>query len=187
MNRLSFPALLACSCSIWSASGSFAADVAKVAGKSTAHRSVVPASETTIAVPQRLTGFYHPNGVGVRAISDLGVDPAVPTPLVAPGAPAGPIAPVPPGAPPMTGGFYGQAGCGCGVPYPMYGAPGLAVGGYGPYGFDAPVDPYTMHFGPGFHRYNIPDGHVRFPYYSYRRPWYTPGSPSFNRDLNLPW
>ena len=23
-------------------------------------------------------------------------------------------------------------------------------------------------------------GHVRYPYYSYRRPWYYPGQPSFN-------
>ncbi len=47
-------------------------------------------------------------------------------------------------------------------------------------------DPYEAHFGPGFHRYGD-FGHYRFPYYSYRRPWYFPGHPSFNRDTNLAW
>ena len=49
---------------------------------------------------------------------------------------------------------------------------GSAVGG---------VDPYLSHFGPGNYGPEGP-GHYRFPYYSYRRPWYTPGPPVFNRN-----
>jgi len=48
------------------------------------------------------------------------------------------------------------------------------------------VDPYTWHFGPGYYRY-AEHGHFRFPYYSYRRPWYFPGAPVFNRDTNFAW
>lgn len=48
------------------------------------------------------------------------------------------------------------------------------------------VDPYTYHFGPGFYRHSE-HGHYRFPYYSYRRPWYYPGFAGYNRDTNLPW
>ena len=29
-------------------------------------------------------------------------------------------------------------------------------------------------------------GHVRYPYYSYRRPWYSPGQPSFNVTIDGP-
>jgi len=47
-------------------------------------------------------------------------------------------------------------------------------------------DPYQYHFGPGFYR-NGEYGHFRFPYYSYRRPWYHPGFSGYNRDTNLPW
>lgn len=48
------------------------------------------------------------------------------------------------------------------------------------------VDPYTKHFGPGFYRSNE-YGHYRFPSYSYRRPWYNPGAPTYNRDTNFRW
>ncbi|MCA9013795.1 MAG: hypothetical protein KDA77_00560 [Planctomycetaceae bacterium] len=47
-------------------------------------------------------------------------------------------------------------------------------------------DPYTRHFGPGFYRSNE-YGHLRFPSYSYRRPWYNPGAPTYNRDTNYRW
>jgi len=56
-----------------------------------------------------------------------------------------------------------------------------------PYYYSAPgTDPYTYHYGPGFYR-SGEHGHYRFPYYSYRRPWYYPGQPVYNRDTNLPW
>lgn len=48
------------------------------------------------------------------------------------------------------------------------------------------TDPFTQHFGPGFYRSNE-YGHLRFPSYSYRRPWYTPGAPTYNRDTNYRW
>ncbi len=47
-------------------------------------------------------------------------------------------------------------------------------------------NPYTRHFGPGFYRSNE-YGHLRFPSYSYRRPWYNPGAPTYNRDTNYRW
>lgn len=69
-------------------------------------------------------------------------------------------------------GSYGFGGGYAGTPY------------YGGYNYG--MDPYTEHFGPGYHRQAI-SGHNRFPGYSYRRPWYYPGLPSYNRDTNLPW
>lgn len=59
--------------------------------------------------------------------------------------------------------------------------PALHPAGGGPAG-----DPYSYHFGPGFYRSNE-FGHYRFPYYSYRRPWYDVGHPVRVRDTNLPW
>lgn len=47
-------------------------------------------------------------------------------------------------------------------------------------------DPHNYHFGPGYYR-SGEYGHFRFPYYSYRRPWFHPGFPGYNRDVNLPW
>ena len=48
------------------------------------------------------------------------------------------------------------------------------------------IDAYTAHFGAGLYRYGE-SGHHRFPYYSYRRPWYFPGHPTFNRNTNFVW
>ena len=118
-----------------------------------------------------------------------------------------------PGAAPAPGGIgydvgspYGNgygpgapaAGCGCrgggagSFGYsnagPGYAGFGSSYGGtpyYGGFAYGG-ADPYTEHFGPGFHRNSI-DGHNRFPGYSYRRPWYYPGLPSYNRDTHLPW
>lgn len=47
-------------------------------------------------------------------------------------------------------------------------------------------DPYSHHFGPGFHR-SSDAAHHRFPFYNYRAPWYYPGAPSYTRDTNYPW
>jgi Fur family ferric uptake transcriptional regulator len=41
-------------------------------------------------------------------------------------------------------------------------------------------------FGPGYYRHSE-GGHYRFPYYTYRAPWYFPGHPIYNRDTNRPW
>lgn len=111
-----------------------------------------------------------------------------------------PMGPVP------AGGFAGGAPCcnqGAGAGYAGAGyGPGYVAPhphgpgpGYGPQGFgpavaalpgQLPGDPYLYHFGPGYYRYQEA-GHYRFPYYSYRRPWYFPGHPSYNRDTNIPW
>jgi hypothetical protein len=58
-----------------------------------------------------------------------------------------------------------------------------AWGWRGGYGFG---NVYDYHFGPGFYRYRE-YGHARFPYYSYRSPWYFPGHPVYNRDTNFAW
>ncbi|MEX1228600.1 MAG: hypothetical protein WEB58_00070 [Planctomycetaceae bacterium] len=50
----------------------------------------------------------------------------------------------------------------------------------------AGADPYNFHFGDGLHRSGV-SGHYRFPYYSYRRPWYYPGDASFQRNTQFPW
>lgn len=84
------------------------------------------------------------------------------------------------------GGFVGGYGAGYGGGYG-----GGPAGGFGSPNFAAmpgqlPGDPYYYHFGPGFYRQQEA-GHYRFPYYSYRRPWYFPGHTSYNRDTNIPW
>jgi hypothetical protein len=58
---------------------------------------------------------------------------------------------------------------------------GWSVGGWWGAG-----DPYAYHFGPGFYR-RAEYGHYRFPYYTYRAPWYFPGHPVYNRDTNFAW
>jgi len=40
-------------------------------------------------------------------------------------------------------------------------------------------------FPPAFYSGPAGDEHLRFPYYSYRRPWYTPGPAS--RNVNIVW
>lgn len=78
---------------------------------------------------------------------------------------------------------YGNNGYGA---YDAYGYQN--GGGYanGAGGGGAGGDPYNYHFGPGYYR-SSEYGHFRFPYYSYRRPWFHPGFAGFNRDVNLPW
>jgi len=76
----------------------------------------------------------------------------------------------------LPGGPYGQVGT------PYYYTPQT----YDPAANFSGADPYTLHFGQGYYR-NAEYGHHRFPYYSYRRPWYFPGHTSYNRDTNYPW
>lgn len=86
-----------------------------------------------------------------------------------------------PAAPGMGDGYGCSVGGG-----PGYGVGYAGAGGYGA-GWGAGYGGlYNAHFGPGFYR-NSNVGHTRFPYYSYRRPWYFPGPPSYNRDTNYPW
>jgi hypothetical protein len=48
------------------------------------------------------------------------------------------------------------------------------------------ADPYITQFSAGFYR-EAEYGHFRFPHYSYRRPWYFPGPPTYVRDTNVRW
>lgn len=98
------------------------------------------------------------------------------------------------GSSPYTG--YSPGGYGAAGPYgetlpAEYGYGSYGNGGYGGYGIPGGYsartgDPYMEHFGPGYYRQGD-YGHFRFPFYSYRRPWYFPGQPSYNRDTNFPW
>ena len=45
---------------------------------------------------------------------------------------------------------------------------------------------YDVHFGPGYYR-SGEYGHLRYPFYSYRRPWFHPGPAVYVRDTNLHW
>jgi hypothetical protein len=87
-----------------------------------------------------------------------------------------------PGAGPAAGygGFWAPGGY-----EPRYGSPNLY---HDPYGGQYVVtgDPYYDHWGPGFHRVDL-YGHYRFPYYTYRAPWYYPGRAVYQRDTNFPW
>lgn len=83
---------------------------------------------------------------------------------------------------------YG-AGYGNGYNVNGYSANGYNNGGYADgaaMSGGAGGDPYQYHFGPGYYR-SGEYGHFRFPFYSYRRPWYHPGFAGYNRDTNLPW
>ena len=103
----------------------------------------------------------------------------------------------------QPGGYQGRVGSPYYYSASGYGGSGYGGSGYAGYGgyggqggYAAPImaSPYAAyggglyddHFGPGFYR-NSEYGHYRFPYYSYRRPWYFPGPASYNRDTNLPW
>ncbi len=79
--------------------------------------------------------------------------------------------------------YTGQNAYGHPVAAPQAGAHGDAGFGAGAAGGG---DVYSTHFGPGFHR-SRQSGHYRFPYYSYRRPWYHVGPPAYAADTNLPW
>lgn len=46
---------------------------------------------------------------------------------------------------------------------------------------------YGQAFGPGLYRSGAESGMNHYPYYSYRRPWYFPGQPSFHRNTDYVW
>ena len=46
---------------------------------------------------------------------------------------------------------------------------------------------YGQAFPGGYYRGGAEAGMHHFPYYSYRRPWYFPGQPSFHRSTDLIW
>ena len=76
------------------------------------------------------------------------------------------------------------------MPMPMLAAPGCST--YGGSGYGGGLSPaaaaaYDQAFGPGLYRGGAEAGQFHYPYYSYRRPWYFPGQPSFHRDTDLVW
>ncbi len=74
------------------------------------------------------------------------------------------------------------------MPMPMMGAPGCASCGGMPRGLSPAAGAlYDESFGPGLYRSGAEAGQFHFPYYSYRRPWYFPGQPSFQRSTDYVW
>lgn len=66
--------------------------------------------------------------------------------------------------------------------------PGCATcGGGGGMMNPAATAAYGQAFPNGFYRGGAEAGMYHFPYYSYRRPWYYPGQPSFHRSTDLVW
>ena len=64
---------------------------------------------------------------------------------------------------------------------PVYGQPPVMFGGSDYYG----AMPVGGQLGP-MYNFRGESGHVRYPYHSYRRPWYFPGQPSFNVTIDGP-
>lgn len=93
-----------------------------------------------------------------------------------------------PAAPMLVG--AGCATCG-GLGYGYGPGPGYGYGtgyGYANYGLSpATASVYGQAFGPGLYRSGAEAGQYHFPYYSYRRPWYFPGQPSFHRSTDYVW
>lgn len=74
------------------------------------------------------------------------------------------------------------------MPMPMMPAPGCAACGGMSRGLSpAAAMAYDQAFGPGLYRSGAEVGQYHFPYYSYRRPWYFPGQPSFHRSTDYVW
>jgi hypothetical protein len=74
------------------------------------------------------------------------------------------------------------------MPVPMYADPGcVTCGGVGRGLSPAAAAAYAQAFGPGLYRSGAEAGQLHFPYYSYRRPWYFPGQPSFHRSTDYVW
>jgi hypothetical protein len=105
-------------------------------------------------------------------------------------------------------GYWQPGGYGGRIGSPYYYSAGRVVAGYRPVTVGAPGlsacgaccsgartprawspgyhGPYLTHFGPGYYRH-VEFGFYRFPYYSYRRPWYFPGHPVYTRNTNFVW
>ncbi len=74
------------------------------------------------------------------------------------------------------------------LPMPMMAAPGCPACGGMTSGLNpAAAAAYEQAFGPGLYRSGAEVGQYHFPYYSYRRPWYFPGQPSFQRSTDYVW
>lgn len=70
----------------------------------------------------------------------------------------------------------------------MAGGPACSTCGGGYVGLSPAASAvYQDAFGPGLYRSGAEAGQYHFPYYSYRRPWYFPGQPSFHRSTDYVW
>lgn len=71
---------------------------------------------------------------------------------------------------------------------PMMNAPACSsCGGMGGGMSPAAAAAYGQSFPNGYYRSGAEAGMYHFPYYSYRRPWYYTGQPSFHRSTDLVW
>jgi hypothetical protein len=148
-------------------------------------------SAAVLSIPHPLEAAGRRNGDGLQWSSPNTAQPASPIPST----PAPEYVAPEPYSPNYFGpqaqspnSISGQGGNLPGGPSGRVGSPYYYTPqGYDPaQGFSQGGDPYTLHFGQGYYRANE-YGHHRFPYYSYRRPWYFPGHTSYNRDTNYPW
>jgi hypothetical protein len=98
---------------------------------------------------------------------------------VVPGFDAGPKAWQP-------GGYEARSGRPYYYTVPGRNKPLYSVHQYSPTRWAIDHSAYQYHFGPGYYRH-AEGGDYRFPYYTYRAPWYFPGHPIYNRDTNRPW
>ncbi len=75
------------------------------------------------------------------------------------------------------------------ISMPMQAGQGCSACGGGGYVGLSPANAaiYDQAFGPGLYRTGAEVGQYHFPYYSYRRPWYFPGQPSFQRSTDYVW
>ncbi|MBC7815744.1 MAG: hypothetical protein IAG10_02470 [Planctomycetaceae bacterium] len=75
------------------------------------------------------------------------------------------------------------------MPMPMMAGPSCSTCGGGGYAGLSPEASaaYNQAFGPGLYRTGAEVGQYHYPYYSYRRPWYFPGQPSFHRSTDYVW
>jgi hypothetical protein len=129
--------------------------------------------ESTVA-PATSLGKYHANCVPVAPSTSAPSAQYVavpvmmlPMPLMTPMPMMTPVLNHAPSAMPLNGAYgYGAAGRGL--------SPAAAAA-------------YEQAFGPGLYRTGAEVGQYHFPYYSYRRPWYFPGQPSFHRSTDYVW
>ncbi|MFM9961761.1 MAG: hypothetical protein ACKV2Q_11105 [Planctomycetaceae bacterium] len=75
------------------------------------------------------------------------------------------------------------------APMPVQAGPYCSTCGGGGYMGLSPAASaaYGQTFGPGLYRTGAEAGQNHYPYYSYRRPWFFPGQPSFHRSTDYVW
>ena len=145
--------------------------------------NAVPVPADVRVTNERVIQEVHPNAA--RPINDPNCAPATVIAAPSPCAPA-PMMAMPMMAPAMQPMMMQP------MPMPpmmpMMAAPGCSScggnsGGLSPFAAGA----YDQAFGPGLYRSGAEAGQYHFPYYSYRRPWYFPGQPSFQRSTDNVW